>query len=79
MSAKLRFVKTPFHEDPSNYPLIDIGKALEAAGWDFKMRLSGRKLLARAGVRFNLLRNIARAGSPLLFPMMGANDRKRLV
>ena len=76
MSARdLRFVKTPFYEDPSNYPLFDIGAALEERGLKFKIRSSGRQLIGRASVRFGTLRNFFRASGPLLIPFMGIHDR----
>jgi len=76
MSArKLRFVKTLFHEDGANYPLFDIGTALEEKGLEFRVRSSGRQLMGRAGVRFGVLRNYVRAEGPLLIPFMGIHDR----
>jgi hypothetical protein len=71
----LRFVKTRFYEDPSNYPLFDIGTALEERGLKFKTRSRGRQLMGRASVRFGTLRNFVRAGEPLLIPFMGIHDR----
>lgn len=76
MPAQLpRFVKTTFSEAPSNYPLFDIGTALEERGLEFKIRSSGRQLLGRAGVRFGVLRNYVRAKGPLIVPFMGIHDR----
>jgi len=71
----LRFVNTTFSEAPSNYPLFDIGTALEERGLKFKTRSSGRQLPGRAAVRFGILRNYVRAKGPLIIPFMGIHDR----
>jgi hypothetical protein len=76
MAARdLCFVKTLFHEDGANYPLVDIGTALEEKGLKFRLRSSGRQLWGRAGVRFGVLRTLVRAGGPLIIPFMGIHDR----